>query len=55
MSISKLKEILIEEMLCIPPTEANPRAGNHPPQHYLEEYQGFGRKRGRCVNRYKKK
>lgn len=55
MSITKFKELLIEEMIRIPATETHPRTADPPPeQHYLEEHQGSGKQRGRCTNCYKK-
>lgn len=55
MSITKFKEILITELSHAPIDAADPTVPEVPrAQHYLEESQGAGRKRGRCVNCYKK-
>lgn len=55
MSITKFKEMLIEEMLRIPPVDAVARGPDNHAKHSLVESQGAGRKRGRCVHCYKKK
>lgn len=55
ISITNFKEMLIEEMLRIPPVDANARAADNHVKHHLVESQGAGRKRGRCVHCYKKK